>query len=84
MHAAAAQTKAAYGKTGYKYVSCSKSLSSKCKEFLRFISQQTKMDWNELKIFIHFNSFEQNMDWENSIYIISIPCHGLKWIVWPE
>jgi len=30
-----------------------------------------------LKILIHFNSFEQNMDWKNSIYIISILCHGL-------
>jgi len=41
-------------------------------------SQQTKMDWNELKILIHFNSFEQNIDWINSIYIISILRHGLK------
>jgi len=39
---------------------------------------------NELKILIHFNSFEQNMDWKTSIYIISILCHGSKWIVWPE
>jgi len=47
-------------------------------------TQQTKMDWNELKILIHFNSIEQNMDWKNSIYINSILYHGLKWIVWSE
>jgi len=42
------------------------------------------MDWNELKILIHFNSFEQNVDWKNSIYLISILRHGLKWTVWLE
>jgi len=26
------------------------------------MSQQTKMDQNELKILIHFSSFEQNMN----------------------
>jgi len=41
---------------------------------------QTKMDWNELKflsVLIHLNKM-----WieKNSIYIISILRHGLKWI----